>query len=132
MLFQKISRNVYITNKHIKKLMLSKTIQAVRKREELAEDVDWELYKWVEKHPGLNIYALAKSLGWSHGKVYSSVKRLEADGLVKVEKVIVNGRSASIVTYRRLQEFFSPEELEEMQEPGYFDEIEEILKKAPS
>ena len=112
--------------------MLSKTIPAVRKREELAEDVDWELYKWVEKHPGLNIYALAKSLGWSHGKVYSSVKRLEADGLVKVEKVIINGRSASIVTYRRLEEFFTPEELEEMQKPGYFDEIEEILKKAPS
>jgi hypothetical protein len=60
------------------------------------------------------------------------VKRLEAGGLVKVEKVIVNGRSASVVTNRRLQEFFSPEELEEMQEPGYFDEIEEILKKAPS
>ena len=112
--------------------MLSKTIQAVRKREELAEDVDWELYKWIEKHPSQNIYALAKSIGWSHGKVYSSVKRLETDGLVKVEKVIVNGRSASIVTYRRLEEFFTPEELEEMQEPGYFDEIEEILKKAPS
>ena len=60
------------------------------------------------------------------------MKRLEGDGLVKVEKVIVNGRSASIVTYRRLQEFFTPEEMEEMQEPGYFDEIEEILKKAPS
>ena len=112
--------------------MLSKTIQAVRKREELAEDVDWELYKWIERNPSLNIYALAKSISWSHGKVYSSVKRLEADGLVKVEKVIVNGRSASIVTYRRLEEFFTPEELEEIQEPGYFDEIEEILKKAPS
>ncbi|MGV8175541.1 MAG: helix-turn-helix domain-containing protein [Methanothrix sp.] len=112
--------------------MLSKTIQAVRKREELAEDVDWKLYKWIENHPGQNIYALAKSLGWSHGKVYSSVKRLEADGLVKVEKVIINGRSASIVTYRRLQEFFASEEIEEMQEPGYFDEVEEILKNAPS
>jgi hypothetical protein len=51
---------------------------------------------------------------------------------VKVEKVIVNGRSASIVTYRRLREFFTPVEMEEMQEPGYFDEVEEILKKAPS
>jgi hypothetical protein len=49
--------------------MLSKTIQAVRKREELAEDVDWELYQWIERNPGLNIYALAKSIGWSHVKV---------------------------------------------------------------
>src|SRR5512136_271028 len=88
--------------------MLTKTIQAVRKREELAEDVDRELYKWIEGHPGLNIYALAKSIGWSHGKAYSSVKRLEDDGLVKIEKAIINGRSAA----------------------RYFDE--DILKKAAS
>jgi predicted transcriptional regulator len=112
--------------------MLSKTIQAVRKREALAEDVDWELYKWIEGHPGLNIYALAKSIGWSHGKVYSSVKRLEEDGLVKVEKIIRNGRTASIVTYRPWQEFFTKEELDEMGQPGYFDEIEAILKEARS
>jgi predicted transcriptional regulator len=112
--------------------MLTKTIQAVRKREELAEDVDWELYKWIEWHHGLNIYALAKSIGWSHGKAYSSVKRLEDDGLVKVEKVIINGRSASIVTYRRMQDFFTQEELEEMKRPGYFDEVEEILSVATS
>ena len=112
--------------------MLSKTIQAVRKREELAEDVDWILYKWIEGHSGLNIYALAKSIGWSHGKVYSSAKRLEDDGLVKVEKTIINGRSASIVTHRRWQEFFTQEELEEMKKPGYFDEVEEILSGATS
>ena len=61
--------------------MFSKTIQAVRKREALAEDVDWDLY-------------------------------------------------ISIVTYRKWQEFFTKEELEEMRQPGYFDEIETILKKA--
>jgi predicted transcriptional regulator len=110
--------------------MFSKTIQAVRKREALAEDVDWDLYKWIEGHPGLSIYELAKSIGWSHGKVYSSVKRLEKDGLVKVDKAIRNGRSVSIVTYRKWQEFFTKEELEEMRQPGYFDEIETILKKA--
>ena len=112
--------------------MLTKTIQAVRKREELAEDVDWELYKWIESHPGLNIYALAKSIGWSHGKVYSSVKRLEDDGLLNIERAIINGRSASIVTCRRWQDFFTPDELEEMKQPDYFDDIEKLLKKASS
>jgi hypothetical protein len=34
------------------------------------------------------------------------------------------------VTYRKWQEFFTKEELEGMQQPGYFDEIETILKKA--
>lgn len=112
--------------------MFSKTIQAVRKREALAEDVDWDLYKWIEGHPGQSIYELAKSIGWSHGKVYSSVKRLEQDELVKVDKVIRNGRSASIVAYRKWQEFFTKEELEEMRQPGYFDEIEAILETAKS
>jgi DNA-binding PadR family transcriptional regulator len=109
--------------------MFSKTIQAVRRREALAEDVDWDLYKWIEGHPGLSIYELAKSIAWSHGKVYSSIKRLEKDKLVTVEKIIRNGRSASIVTHRKWQEFFTKEELDEMQQPGYFDEIEDIMKK---
>ena len=97
--------------------MFSKTIQAVRRREALAEDVDWDLYKWIEGHPGLSIYELAKSIAWSHGKVYASIKRLERDKLVTVEKVIRNGRSASIVTCRKWQEFFTKEELDEMQHP---------------
>jgi len=109
--------------------MFSKTIQAVRRREALAEDVDWDLYKWIAGHPGLSIYELAKSIAWSHGKVYSSIKRLEKDKLVTVEKVIRNGRSASIVTHRKWQEFFTKEVLDEMQQPGYFDEIDDIMKK---
>jgi len=110
--------------------MFSKTMQAIRKRRELAEDVDWELYKWIEGHPSLSIYELAKSIGWSHGKVYSSVKRLERDGLVKIEKEIRSGRSVSIVTYKKWQEFFTAEELEEMRRPEFMNEIEAIVKNS--
>lgn len=85
--------------------MFSKTMRAIRKWRELAEDVDWELYKWIEGRPSLSIYELAKSIGWSHGKVYTSVKRLGRDGLVKVEKEIRNGRSVSIVAYKKWQDF---------------------------
>jgi hypothetical protein len=49
-----------------------------------------------------------------------------------MDSVIINGRSASIVTYRRMQDFFTPEELEEIGQTGYFDDVEEILKKATS
>lgn len=108
--------------------MFSKTMRAVRKRRELAEDVDWKLYQWIESHSGLSIYELAKSISWSHGKVYSSVKRLERDGLIKVEKDIRNGRSVSIVTYKKWQEFFTIEELEEMNKPEFMDEVEAIIK----
>ncbi len=74
------------------------------------------------------MYELAKSIGWSHDKMYSSVKRLEKDGLVKVEKGIRNGRSVSLVTYKRWHEFFAPEELEEMRKPEFMDEVEAITQ----
>lgn len=68
--------------------MFSKTMRSIRKRRELAEDVDWELYQWIESHSGLSIYELAKSIGWSHGKIYSSVKRLEHDGLTRSRRTL--------------------------------------------
>jgi predicted transcriptional regulator len=108
----------------------SKTAQAIRRRHCIAEDSDWVLYEWIEEHLDLSIYELAKSINMSHGKVYSSVKRLRDDGLVNVETAIRNGRSVSIVTYKKWQEFFTSEELEEMRQPGYFDEIEAIVEKA--
>ncbi len=107
-----------------------KTAQAIHRRHGIAEDTDWELYEWIEEHPNLSIYELAKSINWSHGKVYSSVKRLTNDGLVNVENAIRNGRSVSIVTYKKWQEFFTSEELDEMRQPGYFDEIEEIIERS--
>lgn len=58
------------------------------------------------------------------------MKRLIDDGLVSVEKAIRNGRSVSIVTYKKWQEFFTSEELEEMRQPGYFDEIEAIVERS--
>lgn len=110
--------------------MALKTAQAIHRRHGIAEDTDWVLYEWIEEHPDLSIYELAKSINWSHGKVCSSVKRLIDDGLVSVEKAIRNGRSVSIVTYKKWQEFFTSEELEEMRQPGYFDEIEAIVERS--
>lgn len=52
--------------------MFSKTTRAIRKRRELAEDIDWKLYQW--------------------------------------------------------QEFFTIEELEEMNKPEFMDEVEAIVK----
>jgi hypothetical protein len=49
---------------------------------------------------------------------------------VNVKNAIRNGRSVSIVTYKKWQEFFTSEELDEMRQPGYFDEIEEIIERS--
>ncbi len=84
----------------------------------------------INEHPNLSMHELAKSINWSHGKVYSSVKRLTDDGLVNVENAIRNGRSVSIVIYKKCRIFFTTEELDEMRQPGYFDEIEEIIERS--
>jgi hypothetical protein len=43
---------------------------------------DWTLCQLIGKHPGENVYALSKAIGWSTGKVYASVKRRPDDGQV--------------------------------------------------
>lgn len=76
-------------------------------------DTDYDLYKVINKRPGNSIYELAKEIGWSSGKVYGSVKRLEKEGLVHTEKDIIGGRSILKVCAADWSEFFTPKELEE-------------------
>jgi predicted transcriptional regulator len=109
--------------------MASKTTRAVQKRREIAEDTDWELYQWIKSHPGLSMYEISKGLRWSHGKVYSSIKRLLLEGVIEVKKEIRNGRSVSIITYKKWQEYFTSEELAEMESPEFIEEVDTILKK---
>ena len=52
------------------------------------------------------------------------------DGLVSVEKAIRNGRPISIVTYKKWQEFLPHPRMEEMRQPGCFDEIEAIVERS--
>jgi predicted transcriptional regulator len=75
---------------------------------------DWTLYQLIDKHPGESVYALSKAIGWSTTKVYASVERLAADGLVRTETSVRSGRSALIVSPREWQEFFTPAELDEI------------------
>jgi predicted transcriptional regulator len=81
-------------------------------------DTDYDLYKVINKKPGHSIYELAKEMGWSSGKVYGSVQRLEKEGLVHTEKDIRGGRSILKVHAADWSEFFTKEELEE------FDNLE--------
>jgi predicted transcriptional regulator len=75
-------------------------VEAVKRK---GEDTDWTLY-----------HALSKAIGWSTTKVYASVERLAADGLVRTETSVRSGRSALIVSPREWQEFFTPAELDEI------------------
>lgn len=48
-------------------------------------DTDYELYRVINRKPDASIYELAKELGWSSGKVYGSVRRLEKDLWIRTE-----------------------------------------------
>lgn len=76
-------------------------------------DTDYNLYKVINKKPGFSIYQLAKEMGWSSGKVYGSIQRLEKEGLVHTEKAIKGGRTVLKVHAADWSEFFTPEELKE-------------------
>lgn len=76
-------------------------------------DTDYRLYEVINKKPGSSAYDLAKELGWSSGKVYGSVRRLEKDNWVRIEKAERDGRSVLKITSVSWHEFLTPEEIEE-------------------
>ena len=78
-----------------------------------AEDDEWDLYEKISEAPNSNVYELAKRMGWSTGKTRGAVKRLEEEGLIKVEKALRNGRAVDLVTSTPWQEMLTPEELDE-------------------
>ena len=92
------------------RIKTTNAIDAVRRK---GVDTDWALYQLISKKPELSVYELAKESQWSTGKVYGSVKRLEKQGLVCLEKTLSRGRAILRVSPIRWQEFFTPEELEE-------------------
>lgn len=85
--------------------------------------------KWIESHPGLGMYEISKGIGWTHGKVYPSVKRLQDEEMIEVKNEIRNGRAVSIVTYKKWQEYFTPGELAETESPEFTEETDMVLKK---
>ncbi|VVB72164.1 Winged helix-turn-helix DNA-binding protein [uncultured archaeon] len=97
---------------------INKPTQAIDARITEGLDTDYELYRIINKRPGYSIYELAKEMGWSSGKVYGSVRRLEKEGLVHTEKDIRGGRSILKVCAADWSEFFTPQELDE------FDNLE--------
>jgi DNA-binding MarR family transcriptional regulator len=82
------------------------------------QDTDYELYRVINKVPGFSAYELAKETGWSIGKVYGSIRRLERDGLVHTEKNIRDGRTVLKITPVKWYDLLTPEQLKE------FDNLE--------
>ena len=50
--------------------------------------------------------------------------------MISVQRVVEGGRTRLVARPRRWQEFFTEEELEEMRQPGYFDEVEERARRS--
>lgn len=76
-------------------------------------DTDYALYNVISRKPGSSVYELAKILGWSSGKVYGSVRRLEKDSWIRTEKAERDGRSVLKVKPVEWFEFLTPEEINE-------------------
>lgn len=92
---------------------MKSTQKATQARTARSEDEEWDLYEIISEHPSSNIYELSKLMSWTTGKTRGAVKRLEAEGLIKIEKTIKDGRAVDLVTPTPWQDFLTPEELEE-------------------
>ena len=105
------------------------TIQtAIAAEKDKGIDTDLELYEFVDKQPGQSVYSMAKAMGWSNGKTYASVRRLERSKLVHIEKMEKGGRSVLVVRPYDWYEFFTPKELQEMSRTEFMEEVEAIVK----
>ena len=89
---------------------VSYAAEATRKK---GAGTDWTMYDLINRRPGLNAYELAKQLNWSTGKAYGSVKRLEKNGLVYLDRAERGGKLVLEIRPVKWQDFFTAEELEE-------------------
>jgi predicted transcriptional regulator len=111
--------------------MSAKTIKpAITAVENKGIETDLELYDVVDKQPGESVYSLAKVMGWSNGKTYAAARRLERGGMVHIDKAERNGRYVLTIKPKTWEEYYTPEELAEMRQPEFMDEVEAIVKKA--
>ncbi len=90
--------------------------KATQVRTARAGDEEWDLYEKISEMPNSSVYELAKHMGWTTGKTRGAVKRLEEEGLIKIEKTIRSGRAVNLVTPTPWQEMLTPEELKEFRQ----------------
>lgn len=88
---------------------ISGAVEATRRK---GADADWTMYGLINRKPGLNAYELAKLLDWSTGKAYGSIKRLEKNGLLYLERIEKDGKLVLSIKPIEWQNFFTAEELE--------------------
>jgi DNA-binding MarR family transcriptional regulator len=109
--------------------MRGKTIHhAIKAVREKGAYTDLQLYNKIERMPGESVYALSKAMRWSTGKTYTAARRLEREGMIHIEKSVKNNREVLVVRPKAWQKYFTPK-MEETRQPGYFADIEEILKR---
>jgi predicted transcriptional regulator len=75
-----------------------------------ADDEVWCLYQKINEFPKQNMYQLAKIIGWPAGKVREAVSKLQAEGLIEVEKAAQGGRTARLVKGTPWYEMLTSEE----------------------
>jgi predicted transcriptional regulator len=62
----------------------------------------------------MTVYGLSKILGWSTGKVYHSIKRLEEAKMIRENEEISSGRIIKRIVPVEWTEYFTKEELEDL------------------
>lgn len=104
------------------------TKRANEARKKKGTYTDLQLFHMIVLQPNESLYSLAKLLHWSNGKTYTAAHRLEKAQMVYIEKAMKNGREVLMIKPKTLQGYHMAEELKEMRNLAFMDEVKAIVK----
>jgi len=105
------SRLVQSKNMEAKSVEFPTQAQALKKKEIISEEKEYELLEFLDNNEGLSIYQVSKRLGWNPNVVSYYVSRLEKKDLVRTiveiesnEKKIYINRESGILDMLNMDE----------------------------
>jgi len=87
-------------------IKMNKLLKANERREQLATDTAYYLYKFICRNRGLSGYEIAKNINWTTGKVHHYLQILLRDGLIHNSTAIVNGRAKKSYSPKSFKELY--------------------------
>ena len=82
------------------------------KKETQGRITDIELYEFICKNEGMNMFEIARELKWSTGKVQLSVRRLEERNIIESEVVFNSSKPKRIIKPKKWFEKADKNDLE--------------------
>lgn len=89
---------------------------AIEARLEIGDKNMNELFDFLAENEGLSMYAIAKKIGWSVGKVSYTIGKLEELGVIKKVAIVEDNVCKLLVFTKEWKDMLPEESLKELEE----------------